>query len=177
MKRVILSLTLISFVLAGCGAVRESRLNPFNWFGRSEPVQTQTEEEKNPLIPDRSRPLISFLGAGNADLPDTTTPITSVTELVVERVPGGAIVRATGLDPVQGAFNVNLAPLDDNEQPDENGILNYELKRDRQIVRSGPGPVQTREVTAARFVSDQKLAGVRTIRVLAETNARQVRRR
>ena len=26
--------------LSGCGGLRQSKLNPFNWFGRSEPRET-----------------------------------------------------------------------------------------------------------------------------------------
>ena len=34
------ALLLASFVLSSCGTVRDSRVNPFNWFGRSQPAQT-----------------------------------------------------------------------------------------------------------------------------------------
>lgn len=174
MTRAIICLTLATLVLASCG----SRWNPFNWFDRSEPVQTgNVDENSNPLIPEQSGTIVSFLGNSNAKEVDSTTPISSITDLVIERVPGGAIIRATGLDPTQGAFNVNISPVDEDEEADENGVLLYELKRDRPPFRTASGPAQTREVTAARFVSDQTLAGVRTIRVTAATNARESRRR
>ena len=28
----------LGVALSGCGRVRDSRLNPFNWFGRAEPA-------------------------------------------------------------------------------------------------------------------------------------------
>ena len=41
------------FLVAGCGVMRESRLNPFNWFGRGEPretVQAATPQDARLLV-------------------------------------------------------------------------------------------------------------------------------
>lgn len=154
--------------------VRDSRLNPFNWFGRSQevPVQ-QVEGEVNPLIPRRS----GLFGNARQQFQnqDLTTPIATVSDLTVERVPGGAIVRATGLDELQGAFNVVLVPETEEEVPVD-GVLSYTLERQRPAGPRPVGPPQTREVVVARKLTDQQLRGVRTIRVQSAQNARAVRR-
>lgn len=159
-----------SLGLSACG----SALNPFNWFGRSEPVQTQTgDEDVNPLIPRAQGIQILSLGR-NAPEIDNTTPIATVTDIRVERIPGGALIRATGLDPTQGIFNAKLEPANDDEEAVD-GVLTYRLQRETSGTRAVGGPA-TREVVVARRVTDSQLEGVRIIRVEAEQNARQVRR-
>ncbi|OZA08094.1 MAG: hypothetical protein B7Y02_12980, partial [Rhodobacterales bacterium 17-64-5] len=86
--RAVLTVTLC-LALVGCGAVRESRLNPFNWFKRSEArdlVQTEAPGDPRPLVAE-------------------------VLTMVVEPIPGGAIVRATGLPPTQGWWQAELIAL------------------------------------------------------------------
>ncbi len=173
-RRTFTILLISAFVLTGCGAVRDSRLNPFNWFGRSQEVPAaQTTEETNPLIPS-NQGVFTQLFRRN-DGPDLTTPIETVTDVRVERVPGGAIIRATGVDNQQGAFNVELVPSNEDELP-EDGTLIYTLERQKPSVRQNTGAAQTREVVVARFVTDNTLAGVSRIRVVAVQNAREVRR-
>ena len=75
-----LPLTLVltaTLVLTSCGAIRESRLNPLNWFGRSKEAQTQ--EFATGVVADK-RPLAE-----------------QVLAMSIEKTPNGAIVRATGL--------------------------------------------------------------------------------
>jgi len=173
MTRNIAALLIASLVLSACGAARESRLNPFNWFGRSQsdPVATQTEDT-NPLIPQATG-LIDAMRERRLREVDLTTPITTVTGLVVERVPGGAIIRAAGRDPQPGTFNVEIVPATEEETPVE-GVLSYTLER--QLPPPGTVSGQAQEVTAARKLTDQQLEGVRTIRVAGVENARTVRR-
>ncbi len=173
MVRTLIILLAASLVLASCGFVRDSRLNPFNWFGRSSevPVQ-QSAADENPLIPERSA---LFGGSRSSAVIDLTTPIAEITALRVERVPGGAIIRAEGRDTRQGAFNVEIVPANDDEKASD-GVLVYTLERQLPQATQAVGPAQTREVVAARHLTDQQLAGVRRIRVEAAQNAREVRR-
>ena len=153
--------------------MRDSRLNPFNWFGRSSEVPVeQSAAEVNPLIPEQS----ALFGAvrRNTEI-DLTTPIAEITGLRVERVPGGAIIRVEGRDTRQGAFNVEIVPANEAETATD-GILVYTLERQLPQAAQAVGPAQTREVVAARHLTDQQLAGVRRIRVEAAQNAREVRR-
>jgi len=173
MVRTLTILVVAGLVLTSCGIVRDSRLNPFNWFGRSSevPVQ-QSDEEVNPLIPERS---LLLGGSRNRAEIDLTTPIAEITALQVERVPGGAIIRVEGRDARQGAFNVEIVPATEEELP-QDGVLVYTLERQLPEATQAVGPSQTREVVAARHVTEQTLIGVRRIRVEAAQNAREVRR-
>ena len=173
------SLTLLLLVTTLTLSACSTRLNPFNWFGRgqSEPVQVPREEaERNPLIPDQERVRLNLFGLRDADAEYPGGPIDQVSDLVIERVPGGAIIRATGLADYQGAFGVRLHPDNDDEVP-EDGVLTYRLEVIRpQGARVG-GPERVRTVTAARHVTDNQLAGVSTIRVVGLRNAQSSRRR
>ena len=168
-------------VLAGCGGVRDSRLNPFNWFGGSSEVPAEqtastdaTGPAANPLIPQRRIGLFAGRRAAEEET-NPTSPITQIVDLRVERVPGGAIIRARGIDSFANSFEAGLLPSNVDERP-ENGVLVYSFRR-RVPEGTLPGGAEaTREITVARFVSDQTLLGVRSIRVEAASNARAVRR-
>ncbi|MEL7115247.1 MAG: hypothetical protein AAGP08_06570 [Pseudomonadota bacterium] len=144
----LLALTMI----AGCGRVAESRLNPFNWFGGSEATQTVTttasQQRQNLIV--------------------------QVTSLRVEQVPGGAIIRATGLPQRQGYFDGRLEPV--GREVAAEGVLNYEFLIESPLDQTLVGPETSREVIVGRFVSEQALAGVRQIRVSGRANALSVRR-
>ncbi|MCB1367998.1 MAG: hypothetical protein KDK00_09555 [Rhodobacteraceae bacterium] len=153
MKRLIVALTLLSF-LSACGAVRDSRLNPFNWFGRDREERVQAVEIQGPV---ETRPLVA-----------------QVISLKVDRMPGGAIIYAVGLPATQGHWDAELVSL--NGEVPEKGTLTYEFR-----LAPPPGPTrqstpQSREVVVGLFVSDQALLGVRNIAVIAQQNRRSVRR-
>ena len=93
LKPMITSVALIG-LLSGCAAIRDSAVNPLNWFGRSQQEGPAPQEDAagaavNPLIPTRSG-LFGNARERFRNL-DLTTPIDTVTDLRVERVPGGAI--------------------------------------------------------------------------------------
>jgi len=169
-----LSILLIStMTLTACGAVRDSRINPFNWFGNSRSEAIQTKENTNPLIPERRRGLFSTLAAQDAVY--AGRPFEQVTNLTIERIPGGAIIRATGLAARQGYYAVQLTPANEDELPVD-GVLTYRLEGVRPGVNTPVGTVPTREVIAARRITDQDLRGVRSIRVEGQLNAMVSRR-
>jgi hypothetical protein len=137
--------------LAGCGRIRDSRLNPFNWFGRSEVA----EKVELPAAPEDPRALVQ-----------------TVLSLIVEETAGGAILRSTGLPPTQGWWEAELVP-----QPvDENGRLVLEFRIFPPIEAKRTGTQPSREVVVALFLSNIKLDPVREIIVQGETNARAARR-
>lgn len=165
------SITILLLVAALGLSACSSRLNPMNWFGGSKEVAL-TEEEKaklNPLLPQEGpgilgeRPGTNYLG----------TPVARVDELRVERVPGGAIIRATGLATVQGAYSVKLDPRNDGKVV--KGVLSYDLKA-VQNPRYATGPESARRLLVAHKLTDQQLEGVRVIKVYSKSNARQARR-
>ena len=144
----VLTLTLI---LAGCGGFRDSKANPFNWFKRSE----ETQKLALPARPEDSRAMVA-----------------TVLTMQVEEVPGGAIVRATGLPPTQGYWKADLVPL----PVDENGRLVLEYRIFPPIERARVGTQPSREVVVALYLSNFKLNDVREIIVQGATNARAARR-
>lgn len=172
--RISLSVLLIaSLTLGACGVVRNSALNPVNWFGRSTSVAVAPTDSApvNPLIPQSS----GLFGDRNAPKIYIGEPFEEITDLTIERVAGGAIVRATGLADRQGVYSVQLTPANDDEAP-VNGVLTYRLEGIEPVKNTAVGAPATREVTAARKVTDQQLRGVSTIRVEGVRNAQIARR-
>ncbi|MDM7930455.1 hypothetical protein [Tabrizicola sp.] len=146
-----LLIAVLCTALSGCGGMRESRLNPFNWFKKSEPRETIVlpSEQTDP------RPLVE-----------------AVLTMSVEPMPGGAIVRATGLTPTQGWWSAELVALPLNE----NGVLVYEFRLLPPITKTDVNTPRSREVEVAIYISDFKLDGVREIVVQGSGNARVSRR-
>lgn len=141
-------------LVAGCATVRDSRINPFNWFGRSAETRAVAAAPAQPVDPRR--------------------PIAQVTEMAVEPRPGGAILRATGLPPTQGHWDAALVldPVEDGASE-----LTYRFLVQPPPVPRPAGTPQSREVTAAIFLSDFRLEGIRRVTVAGESNARTVTRR
>jgi len=172
MHKTVSLLLVTSLGLSACG-FGQSRLNPVNWFGRSQSVPVaQAAEPTNPLIP-RSNGLFARRGADEVTYEGK--PFDQITNLTVERVPGGALIRATGLAARQGIYAVQLTPANEDEEP-EGGVLTYRLEGIRSTRATPVGTTPTREVIAGRKVTDQQLRGVRSIRVEGIQNARVVRR-
>lgn len=148
--RPVLALCLCALV-SGCGGFKDSRMNPANWFGRSEPRETI-------VLPDEQS--------------DPRPMVETVLSLNVEPMPGGAIVRARGQTPTQGWWQAELVPLD----LDDTGALVYEFRLLPPLAATASGTPQSRQVDVAIFVSDIRLDGVREIVVQGATNARSARR-
>lgn len=146
-----LLLVTLCVALSGCGGMRQSKLNPFNWFGKSEPRETI-------VLPDEKtdpRPLVE-----------------TVLTLTVEPIPGGAIVRARGLTPTQGWWDAELVPL----PLSEDGVLVYEFRLVPPLNPTDVNTQRSREIDVAIYMSDYKLEAVREIVVQGATNARVARR-
>ncbi|MEO0401272.1 MAG: hypothetical protein AAF214_02750 [Pseudomonadota bacterium] len=178
MRLLTTSLLVATMTLTACGAVRDSRINPFNWFGqsRSESVQRTPRAEVNPLIPEEREGLFaSIRNQGEEEY--FGTPIDQVSGLVIERVPGGAIVRATAIADVDGVYDVQLTPPNDESVPDENGVLTYRFEGVHPEARSRNTTQRQRTLVAAQRLTDNQLADIRTIRVEGRRNAQSTRRR
>lgn len=150
-RRAIILTLAMAAVLTGCARVSESRLNPLNWFGRAK-----TEEVAVPVEVEDPRPRVQ-----------------QITSLAIEPTPTGAIVRATGVPPTQGWYGAALVPESDAPVA---GEMVYIF---RAIPPQSPAPVSTvrsRELTVARTLSQQDLAGLRTVRVIGARNALVARR-
>ncbi|WP_432816922.1 hypothetical protein [Sulfitobacter sp. JB4-11] len=172
MSKTLSLLLAATLTLSACGAIRDSRVNPFNWFGQSRAVAVEPREQTNPLIPTRSG---LFASSRAEEEVYAGRPFDQVTDLTIERIPGGAIIRATGLAARQGIYEVQLTPANEDEEAVE-GVLIYRLEGVLPDRRTNVGTTPTREVIAARRVTDQTLRGVRVIRVEGRRNARESRR-
>lgn len=170
MKKTLGILLMSALVLSACGRVRDSAVNPFNWFGGSETVETEADaEEVNPLIPQKRNSLLD-----REEAPYAGTLVADLTTLKIERVSGGAIIRVKGVASTQGAFDVRMQPENDDHEAVK-GVLTYTLLA-VQPPGFRQGPAQSREITAAVFRTDQELANVRTIRVVGSNKTLQSRR-
>ena len=138
--------------LGGCGAIRESRLNPFNWFGRSAPVE-------------------QVLIAGETAV-DPRALVDEVLSLDIEAFPGGASLRAEGRTPVQGYWAAELVA----RLIEKDGVLVYDFRILPPINTTDVNTPQSRQVAVAVSLSDIKLDGISQIIVQGARNARAVRR-
>lgn len=148
--------------LGACGRVRDSRLNPFNWFG-------QSRSEEPTLAP----------AEGYQANVDTRPVVDQVTALQVDRVPGGALVTATGLPQTQGHWAAALIAeaTGPSGRPLRDGAtLGFEFRVAPPETPTRSGPPQSRELTATVYLTDQDLTGVRTITVKGLRNQRSARR-
>ena len=141
----------LAVLLAGCGGFRDSRMNPFNWFGSSAPVEKVALPEK----PADRRALIQ-----------------AVTDARIEQLPTGALLRATGLPPTQGWWDAELVALPVNAD----GVLVVEFRIFPPIAAADVNTPRSREVVAALHLSHVKLRDVRQIVVQGESNARAMGR-
>lgn len=150
-----------TLTITGCARVADSRLNPLNWFGGSQPSAMTSTGELRPLVPvNRATKVV-----------DSRGNIAEVTELEVDKTAEGALVRATGVSSTQGQFNAQLVPVSN-----EGGILTLAFRIEAAAGFTGTNSAFSRQVTVARALSLGELAGVRTIRVQGATNARSAAR-
>ena len=146
MKRTILVALCAVLVVAGCARVRESRINPFNWFGGA---QRETRFE----LPSETQ--------------DDRLLAPEVLDLSVEPYSAGALVKAVARTPDQGWWEAELVarPID------ENGVLVYDLRMFPPITQTPVGTPASREITVAASISAVTLERVTRIVVQGETNA------
>lgn len=151
MTRSLTAALIALLVLTSCGKVRDSRLNPFNWFGRSEQTETLQTVQK----PADPRPLVA-----------------DVVSMNVEPYSGGAIVRATGISPTQGYWDAELVEVEN----DEPGHLILEFRLFPPVAEQGVNTPRSREVTVAMTLSPARLENISRITVQGASNARTTRR-
>lgn len=162
-------LVLSALLLSGCGGLRESRVNPLNWFGNSTPQRTtvRSDDEVNTLIPPQRRSI--FRASGDDGYAGVL--VDNVTELHVEPRPGGALIRAVGVTRYQGPFEVKLVKV---EEASTDGVLVYDLRALQY--RNTVGTAASRSIQAAVWVTDSDLAGVHSIQVRGSETQRTARR-
>ncbi|MGR3614831.1 MAG: hypothetical protein ACU0BB_02165 [Paracoccaceae bacterium] len=177
MRTTVTLLAASSLILAGCGGWGTSRLNPTNWFGSSTsaPVEQSVDANVNPLIPD-TESRISLFGDRDTDTTAESPLVETVTELNIERTPSGAIIRATGVAFRQGAYGAFLRPIEPSEDSDSS-VLAFDFTVIYPENGTPVGSEQSRSIQVARTISLQDLNGVSTVRIVANQNTRESRRR
>ncbi|MDY6858549.1 MAG: hypothetical protein SWN98_04340 [Pseudomonadota bacterium] len=148
-------------MLGACEAIGNSRANPFNWFGGNQEAGGNQEQAADAT----ARP---------APATDPRPLVAEISALRLDKAPGGVIIHATGLPPTQGYWQAALVATNDGLP--QNGELLLELRARPPLSQAATGTPASREISAARFLSDQSLEGVSTITVRAAQNARSARR-
>lgn len=161
--RLVSILIVSALALSGCARLADSRVNPLNWFGGSQPVQqaAQTPETLRPLVPQNA--LVTQT--------DARALVDEVLSLRIDRTPSGGIIAATGRSAAQGAFNAQLVLVSQ-----EAGRLTYDFRIERPGGFQAVGTPASRTVTVAEVLSTQQLAGVREIVVRGRQSSRSTRR-
>lgn len=145
-----LSVALIALMLlANCGFVRDSKLNPFNWFGRSEPAEKVVIEKPK----------------------DPRYMVADVVSMNIETYSGGIIVRAKGITPTQGWWDAELVEL---EQDDPSHLV-LEFRLLPPLTEADVNTPRSREIVVAKTVSPQRLGYITKITVQGANNARSSR--
>lgn len=150
-KPLLAALGLVLTVTA-CGTVRDSRLNPFNWFGA---------DSNEPVSVDAPTQIVD--GRQLAD---------QILSLSIERHPGGAILRTVALPSTQGFWDAALIEV----PGDDPGALVYEFRVAPPPERGPQGTQASREIIAGDDLSNERLETIRTITVVGQQNRRTVRR-
>lgn len=159
MKKPLLAALVLTVALSACSGFRQSRMNPFNWFGGSQRVA--------PIA-------IDPVTGGKVAPTDSRDLVAEVETMVIERRPGGALIHATGLTPTQGWWNAALIP--ENDGKPVKGVLTFRFVIAGPLKATPVSTPQSREVTVATYLSNAQLDGVTQITVTGLNNARSSRR-
>lgn len=133
--------------------MRDSRMNPLNWFGAS-------------------REEASRLGPIAREI-DNRLLVAQVTALAVERTSSGAIVRAEGLTPTQGWWDAELLP--ESRFPVD-GVMTYRFVVSAPREATRVSTPQSRSISVATTLSVAELEMISRIVVEGAQNSRSVRR-
>lgn len=137
--------------LTGCGS-SDISLNPATWFAADDPVEMVETAAFETRV-------------------DPRPTVTVITSLTIDRLPGGVIVRATALPPEQGWFDSQLV----EETSSDASVRLYSFRGIPPENATRVSTQQSRELTAAAYISDIELQGIREIQVVGATNRRTVR--
>ncbi|MEC7764031.1 MAG: hypothetical protein VX874_19160 [Pseudomonadota bacterium] len=146
----IIGACLLGVVLTGCSSVS---LNPLDWFGPKDDVELVTLEPSE---------------GWDGGFDDYRGPIAQVTQLTIERASGGYLIRAAGNPPRLGYWEAELVPEND-ENPVDGGLTDNFMVAPPPWATATSQP-QARQIHVAHYISDVKLGGTRTIRVVGANN-------
>ena len=166
MRRQVLLSGLVVLGLSGCATMSTSKLNPFNWFGKSEAVTTSVDGQSVTVLKSLAP------RKGFPDFVDTRPLIPAIADMSIARSTTGAIVTATGLVPALGYYDAQLVPVPSEAA----GTLTYDFRVRAPQTSPGLGTAQQRRITAAYSLTFPELEGVKRIVVRGANGSRQIRR-
>ena len=154
MKTQLILILAVTTALTGCATVRESRINPMNWFDSSR---------------EEARPDLGETGA----VEDNRPLVPSVTSLTIERTSSGAIVRAEAVMPSVGWWDAQLVA--ENFGRPQDGTLTF------RFVAAAPvqpiaGSETARTISAVYPLTQGQLDTTPDVVVVGEANSRRARR-
>lgn len=157
MTKPLLAALALSMTVSACGAVRESRFNPFNWFGGATSAPATAAPER--LVAADRRELAA-----------------QITDLRIEPTPDGAILRVTALPPTQGYWDAVLVPLQSGAEIEETGKVTFEFRYRKPLEPMAVSAPQARQIVAAAFITKRRLELITEIQVTGATNTLTSRR-
>ena len=161
MKSFIFLLLTASLLTTGCESTRDSKANPFNWFGGSKKEGNQSDA-KTALIPKKKLTLFTMKKTEAVYLGQ---PIDKLSTLVVDEVPGGLLVQVTGMAQKTGFYNGQLIPLDSADPAVRD--YRFDIIQPTDTARGSPA---SRTLSVAVYLTDQDLEAIRVIRVRGANN-------
>lgn len=154
MTRTIAILAVTALILSGCARVRDSKVNPANWFGKTTIPQT-APADLPPLVPaSRVKRTVDSRGL-----------VASVGQVQVTPTPEGALVRAVGSAGGR-AYSAELV-----EAGRDGTTMSFEF-RAREAASAG-----SRQISVATFLDNADIGGIRTFRIIGQSNSQLVRAR
>ena len=168
-------LLVASLTLSACNSWSDSRVNPSNWFGSSQPAAPvqPTSYDANALVPEQGDGRGLF---ARKEVEDLSVPIAKIDELRIDPTPTGAIVFASGTAARQGAYNARLVRVDSAENQ-KNGVLEFTFRVDYPERATNQGTERSRKVSDAININKDDLQSTRLVRVVGQQNALESRRR
>jgi len=97
---------------------------------------------------------------------DDSIVLATIDSAVMEPARFGSILRVTTTTPTQGYHGARLAPIG-RVEPDENGMIQFELRGQQPDSVQPTGPARTRQIVVATFIPQAVRDQTRVIRVIS----------
>ena len=166
MRRQVIVSGLVLMLVTGCASIKESRINPLNWFGKSEPVTVLNDGTAATVLPSLAP------RKGYPNFVDTRPLAPVISDVNVVKSASGAIITATATLPTLGYFDAELVRVASADA----SVAAYEFRLRPPTSAAPTGTAAQRRTTAAKPLSNEDPAGIRTIPIKGAAGARQVRR-